>query len=154
MAKRQHWTIDAVAGTMTRDYDGIIDKLEIKIIDLFPLWGEYDGAQKGTIANGLKQKIDDSIAVPKDKPLSEKEKFETQRDLWNQLSVDRLWKAKSESGKAKTPAVKVSELETSIIPMVEAGLTPDKIAMFLKLDLGKVTAIAESHKALKKANKK
>ncbi len=115
MAK--NWSVNKEnRSEMTRKYSDETKDLLIDLIVLFPGIDEYDDAQYGAVMNGVKQKLDDSIARSKDCKLTEAEKREVQEALWNRLSVDRKWNMpKGESKRGPSVSLK------NLIPALNAA---------------------------------
>ncbi len=130
----RNWTVNG--SVMTRSYKDETLDLTIDLEELFPGIedGDYDEAQTGAIVNGVKQKLDDSIARSKDMKLSEAEKREVQEALWLRLSKERKWNAPKTTG-ARGPAVSYKV----VIPALEAsGLDIETIAATLGTTIERV----------------
>lgn len=134
MAK--NWSIKK-DGVMTRVYKDDIIALTIKPAILFLEFNDMDKAQQGTIINGIKQKLDDSIARSKDMKLTEVEKREVQEALWERLSVERKWSIPKAATGPRGPSVNLSV----IIPALQAaGFDNKKIAKTIEKPLSVVEA--------------
>lgn len=123
----RNWSYDEKKGVLTRSYEGGVMDLTCKLEDLFPGFPEdFDEAQQGTIFNGVKQKLDDSIARPKELKLSEVEKRTEQEALWLRLTVDRKWNMEGAGVKQRGPSV---SLKTLVPALQAAGLNAQAIAL-------------------------
>lgn len=127
MAK--NWTIEAM--DMTRTYKDEVPMLVINLELLFPEIEDMDEAQQGTISNGVKQKLDDSIARSKEEKLTEVEKREVQSALWDRLKDDRKWNMEKTGG-VRGPSV---SLKTLIPALNAAGMTAEQMAAIVSKPL-------------------
>lgn len=132
MAK--NWMIEK--SRMVRKYAGETLDLVIDLEDLFPgIDEDYDEAQVGAILNGVKQKLDDTIARSKDMKLTEAEKREAQEALWNRLSTERKWNMPKQAKGPRGPAVSYKV----IVPALEdSGLDVEAIAATLSTTVERV----------------
>lgn len=135
MAK--NWNINEETGLMTRLYTDDVEELTVDLTLLFPDNGDgilVEDVQRACVINGMKQKLDDSIARSKDMKLTEAEKRVVQAELWNRISVEREWNMPKATG-ARGPAVSYKV----IIPALEeSGLDAEAIALTLNTTLERV----------------
>jgi len=137
MAK--NWRIEE--DTLTRAYEGDVMPLVIKPSLLFEDFEEMESVQKACIINGLKQKLDDSIARSKDMKLTEKEKREVQEALWLRISGDREWNM-AKAGGTRAPSV---TLKVIIPALIETGMDAEKIAATIEKPLEVVEKFMEEY---------
>ena len=110
-------------------YTEVGESLYMALTEIFPLFQSYSDVQKQMILNGLRQKMDDSIARSKDMTLSEKEKREVQSSLWDRISVDGIWNEKKK-GERKERGASVS-LSLVVPEFLKLGMSARKIAELL-----------------------
>ncbi len=131
MAK--NWKIEE--DTLTRAYEGDVTPLVVKPSLLFEDFEEMESVQKACVINGLKQKLDDSIARSKDMKLTEVEKREVQEALWLRISTEREWNMAKTTG-PRGPAVSYK----LIVPNLQAaGLNAEAIAKTLSTTVERIT---------------
>lgn len=135
--KVKQWAMVA-EGTLRRTYADKTSR-DFSVTKLFPDFLKYDEAQRGTIINGIKQKLEDKCAKSKDEKLSEAEKRVVHDTTWRLLSVDRKWNVKERAEKA--PAVTLTVLERAILPMIDKGFDVEQISMLLTIPLERVKEI-------------
>ena len=127
--------------------------------ELFPEFLKYTEAQQMTIEYGVKQKLSDSIARPKDQKLSKKEVIEQFDETWA-LIVSGEWvkkvvpKTPLERAEAALKSLQTEMTEYQKI-MLEEG-TPKKVveSVMKKIFSEKLTEMHEQVKKLKKAEEK
>ena len=119
MAK-QVWKVETTI--VTRSFDGLAD-LSMDLADLFPDIATYTECQTAAIANGVKQKLADILAVPKDQALTEQEKRTRVSERWSDI-CDGNWNVKAGVG-SRGPSV---SLKLLVPALIQAGLDEAAIA--------------------------
>lgn len=119
MAKNK-WTLDGSILTVTRDYDS----MEFELLDLFPMFAEFEDVQQMDIANGAKQKLADGLAG---KNYTTQETFDHMAEEWKRITVDRKWNVGRTGGGVVRKLAK-SDLEVKLDKAVEAGTITRKQA--------------------------
>ena len=138
-----NWTIDRYV--MTRVYTDTTTDLTINLSDLFTEIEDMEEVQVSTVVNGIKQKIDDTIARSKDMKLTEAEKRVEQEALWNRISIEREWNmTKKASGPRET--VSYAKLIPAVRDFKELGYDAEKTAGLLCLPLDIVERVYAEEK--------
>lgn len=109
MAKRNViWTVSkgvliathVQLGNVTTSYD---------LHELFPDYDDFDNAQKGTIKNGVKQRLVDKTTDAQKVKLTPQERLDWMNDTWILMTVERVYKRTAEE--KQTLAKKLKEVK-------------------------------------------
>lgn len=98
--------------------------IEMELKGLFEEFAEFEEVQQLCIVNGLKQKIDDNLARPKELALTVTEQYTETVDLWKQLIEGRKWNKTERAGSGKGESV---SLKLIVDPLRKAGLSEEAI---------------------------
>jgi len=147
MAK--NWTLEVgtvlvrryqVKNIETEKYEEVEPQLDLEMIDLFPEFKDMTDCQQQCILNGVKQKMDDSIARSKDMTLTEGEKRQIQEDLWNQI-LSGEWNKKEKKTGERGESV---SLKLVVPALLAGGLSAEGIATMLKKKLEVIQKFIET----------
>lgn len=150
MAK--NWDFKEETGTLVRNYNLkeimeesgkveiiLMDKLEFSLIALFEDFLTLDEVQKSCIINGIKQKMDDSVARSKEEKLTLEEMKEIHEKLWERITIERKWNMEKEGGKrAGSVSLKL------VLPiLLKAGMSIEDIAKECKKNVEEIIKMKE-----------
>jgi hypothetical protein len=109
MAKRNvTWTVSKGVLTATHVQLGNVTT-SYDLHELFPDYDDFDNAQKGTIKNGVKQRLVDKTTDAQKVKLTPQERLDWMNDTWILMTVERVYKRTAEEKMTMTKKIKAAK---------------------------------------------